>query len=248
LYGDAQVVSYYRDLSGLQAVEHYVFEKYVALGSSVIDIGVGGGRTTLWLSSRGGRYLGIDYSQAMVDACQEKFPGLEFKLGDATCLSDVGDAAFDAAIFSFNGIDYIGTDAGRVQCLKEMKRVVAPGGVVIFSSHNAKNLGIYPRLNGADPLRKVWRVARTALRSPPIAVRALLSKAFHEGAGYVLDPVHGGLYTHVSTPASIARDARLAGLSVVETVGGYHPARVSKYLTNWYYYALRAADLSGGSV
>lgn len=247
LYNTERVVAYFDSLSGLQPVERYVFEKYVSAGMRVVDIGVGAGRTTPWLAERASRYLGVDYSSAMIDVCKAKYPKLEFKHGDATDLSFIPDSAFDAAIFSFNGIDCIPTDRGRLQCLSEMRRIVKPGGVVIFSSHNAKRLGEYPVFNGATVGRKAWRTVRAVVRTPALALRALQAKAFRDGAGYVFDPSHGGAVVFTSTPTKIAHDAHLAGLSVVEIVGGHYPARVSQYLTNWYYYVLRAsADAGGG--
>lgn len=243
LYNTKHVVAYYEMLTGLQPVEEYVFGKYVPTGANVVDVGVGGGRTTQWLSSRAGRYLGIDYAQAMVDGCRARFPGLTFQCSDATDLSSIADATFDVAIFSFNGIDYIPSNAGRVRCLSELRRVIKSDGVVIISSHNAKLLAQYPDLNGAGLMRKSWRILRAVGRSPMFLLRAVRSRAFYENCGYITDPVHGGLHTHVSTPASIARDARDAGLAIAETVGGYYPKRVSRYLTNWYYYVLVPAGL-----
>ena len=51
-----------------------VFEKYVAPGGEVLDLGVGGGRTTAFLSSRAGAYVGLDYAPTMVKICRLKFP------------------------------------------------------------------------------------------------------------------------------------------------------------------------------
>jgi len=246
LYSNERVVSYYEKLSGLQPAEQYLFDKYIPGGSNVVDIGVGAGRTTPWLSKRAAQYLGVDYSQAMVNTCRARFPHLDFKHGDATNLSFLADATFDATIFSFNGIDSIPTNRERLRCLSEMRRIAKPDGVVILSSHNAKRLADYPSLAGADLARKLWRIGRTIARTPAIAARALRSKAFFEGGGYIFDSAHGGTNVHVSTPKSIEHDANSNGLSIVETVGGHYPARVPEYLTNWYYYVLRAsADTKG---
>jgi len=238
VYGKPQVVGYYEQLSGLQPVEEYLFTKYVRRGSAVVDIGVGGGRTTPWLSAHAGKYLGIDYSEAMVSACKARFPALKFMHGDATDLSFLSDL-FDVVVFSFNGIDCISSDSGRLEALRQMRRALKTDGAIIFSSHNAKQLAQYPSLAGASASRRVWRSFRALARTPFVAYRALRSNAFFAGCGYVHDPVHGGLRLHVSTPESITRDAQSAGLSVVEVVGGYYPAELSRYLTSWYYYVLR---------
>ena len=48
----------------------------------VLDLGVGPGRTTAYLSKLTSGYIGIDYSQAMVDACSRRFPASRIELGD----------------------------------------------------------------------------------------------------------------------------------------------------------------------
>ena len=42
-------------------------------GKAMIDIGVGGGRTTHHFAPRVGRYLGIDYSTEIIKACELRF-------------------------------------------------------------------------------------------------------------------------------------------------------------------------------
>jgi ubiquinone/menaquinone biosynthesis C-methylase UbiE len=241
LYNRADVVAFYDQSAGLMPPERHVLTHYVPAGLDILDIGVGGGRTTAFLAPSARRYLGIDYSDAMVAACRAKYPAFEFAQADATDLSALADASFDVAFFSFNGIDCIPTDTGRIACLKEMRRVVRPNGVVIISSHNARVLGVYPQLAGAGPARKLWRLLRSALVSVRLSLRTLRSKAYRQGSGFILDPVHGGLYIHVSTAQSIARDAAAAGLEIVEVVQGHHPRRLPEFLNPWNTFVMRPA-------
>jgi len=46
------------------------------------------------------------------------------------------DASLDAAIFSYNGIDCIYPLAARIRCMREVHRVLRPGGCFMLSSHN----------------------------------------------------------------------------------------------------------------
>jgi SAM-dependent methyltransferase len=239
LYNRADVVAFYDRSAGLMPPEKHVFARYIPAGLDVLDIGVGGGRTTAFLAPTARRYFGVDYSEAMVAACAAKFPGYEFAQADATDLSFLPDASFDVALFSFNGIDCIPSDAGRIACLREMRRVVRPGGAVIISSHNAKVLGVYPQLSDVGPLKKLWRLARSVLVSARLSVRTLRSPAYRRGAGFITDPVHGGLFIHVSTPESIARDAAAAGLEIVEIVQGHHPKRLPEFLNPWNTFVMR---------
>lgn len=240
-YSRRDVVEHYADARGLMPPERYLFARYLQPGMDVLDIGVGGGRTTEYLAPKAGHYLGVDYAPAMVEACRRRFPGLAFEVGDATDLAGIASARFDVAIFSFNGIDSIPSDEGRRAALREMARVVRPGGHVIISSHNARLLLPFPQFEGADPLRAAWRIVRALGRGAVIGPRAILSGNAWRGYGYVADPVHGGLRNHVSTPASIARDAAAAGLQVVEVAGAFHPRRVPAVMNPWDTYVLAHA-------
>lgn len=104
-------------------------------GKSLLDIGIGAGRTTRFLLPRTGRYVGVDYSPDMVATAATRFPDATLHVRDARDLSAYADGEFDTVIFSFNGLDYLSFD-GRVAAMKEIGRVLKPGGAFIFSSHN----------------------------------------------------------------------------------------------------------------
>lgn len=239
IYGQNDVVEHYATATGLMPPERYLLRKYVQPHSDILDIGVGGGRTTPYLASNAKSYLGIDYSQAMVDACKQRFPDQDFAWGDATDLSSIADDHFDFTLFSFNGIDSIPSDEGRIAALREIRRVTRPGGHIMISSHNARQLMFFPQLEGAGLLRGAWRVVYGLARSPQIAWRNISSGVFGKGAGYISDPVHGGLFNHASTPASIARDCAEAGLEIVEQVGAHHPLKLPTFFNNWTTYLLK---------
>jgi ubiquinone/menaquinone biosynthesis C-methylase UbiE len=71
----------------------------------------------------------------MIDACRRKYPGVAFVVGDASDLRQFSDHDTDLVVFSFNGIDSLDHE-GRLRCLKEVRRVLAPAGAFIFSTHN----------------------------------------------------------------------------------------------------------------
>jgi len=105
----------------------------------MLDIGVGGGRTTYYFSPIVKEYLGIDYSEQMIDACKKRFPNrsnnISFKLCDVRSMKILKDNYFDFILASSNGLDYISHD-DRLKALKEIKRVSKPGGYFFFSTHN----------------------------------------------------------------------------------------------------------------
>jgi SAM-dependent methyltransferase len=237
-FNSPEVVLFYETKTELQPCEKHLFDSHLKRSMALLDMGVGGGRTTPYLSEIAGRYIGADYSEAMVEACRKRFPDLEFRHCDATDMHQFSDGAFDAVVFSFNGIDCIRNDEGRARCLTETSRVLKPGGIFIFSSHNARALPIWP-LQGARGHQIPLRIVRSVLKSASIAQRILASGAYAAGEGYIRDPVHGGLDTYVSTPATIVPQLTRAGFEIIETVGGRFPTVRSAVLTPWYYYACR---------
>jgi SAM-dependent methyltransferase len=71
----------------------------------------------------------------MITACQARYPTVAFATGDARDLSRFPAASFEFILFSQNGIDCI-DHSGRLQALAEIRRILAPCGVFIFSSRN----------------------------------------------------------------------------------------------------------------
>jgi len=110
----------------------------------ILDIGIGAGRTTAVLRALTPDYVGIDFSADMVAVSRERFPDLDIRQMDARDLSVLADRRFALALFSYNGIDYVG-HADRLRIMAELRRVLADDGWLLFSSHNR-----------SFPLRRPW--------------------------------------------------------------------------------------------
>jgi len=110
----------------------------------MLDLGVGGGRTTLHFATCVREYVGADYSESMIRECQRRFAGypdrLSFVVCDARSLQMFASESFDFILFSFNGIDSV-NHSDRLTILKEIRRVGKQGGWFCFSSHNL-NFGV----------------------------------------------------------------------------------------------------------
>ena len=239
VYSDPAVVASYAKREKLAPCEEVLFQRWIRPGATVLDLGVGGGRTVGPLSKIASCYIGLDYSEGMVEVCRARYPQLEFHHGDATDLSRFEDKHFDAVVFSANGVDYIRTDEGRAKCLREIARVLKPGGVFVVSSHNAQKVGVWPQLTTAHGIQIPWRILYSLYASARQAVRSLSHAAFWKGSGYVLDPEFGGLAIYLSTPRTFAPQIESVGLEVVDLVGGQYPDVQALWLTPWYYYACR---------
>lgn len=147
VYTSANIVRYYSQIQQLQPAEQAIFNQLKDRFStiSMLDVGVGAGRTSQYFLPLVKQYTGIDYSTAMIAACQQRFassfPKATFAVMDARDLSTFSDQSFDLVWFSFNGIDYV-NHIDRLTILQEIYRVTKPGGYFVFSSHNLR--GIVP--------------------------------------------------------------------------------------------------------
>jgi ubiquinone/menaquinone biosynthesis C-methylase UbiE len=110
---------------------------------SMLDIGVGGGRTTLHFANLVRSYTGIDYSAAMIQACKRRFATCpatwQFDVCDVKSMDIFADDMFDFVLFSFNGIDCV-PYSERSKALSEMMRVCKKGGYICFSTHNIRGI------------------------------------------------------------------------------------------------------------
>jgi SAM-dependent methyltransferase len=102
-------------------------------GNRILDVGVGAGRTTWLLPLISDKYVAVDYTPEMVALCRATRPELDVRSGDARNLAMFDDESFDLVVFSFNGIDCL-SHADRELVLREFWRVLAPSGLLLFST------------------------------------------------------------------------------------------------------------------
>jgi len=96
------------------------------------DLGCGPGQVARYLLECGVEVCGVDLSPAMVERARQLNPGIEFRTGDMTAL-DVPDEVW-AGITAFYAIVNFPL-ADVMQALRQMKRVLRPGGLLLLSFH-----------------------------------------------------------------------------------------------------------------
>jgi SAM-dependent methyltransferase len=135
-YASPGVVSWYRKLDVLYKVEEVILQEILPFikDKKLLDIGIGGGRTTKYLLNISADYTGIDYMPQYAEIAKRKYPQATILCADARDLGAF-DESFDFVLFSFNGLDNMEPE-GRLKALGEIHRMLKPGGCFMFSTHN----------------------------------------------------------------------------------------------------------------
>lgn len=265
VFNSSEVAQYYAALNYLTPCEQLLFDEHLRPGMAILDLGVGGGRTTLHLSSIASRYVGVDYASEMIASCRKRFPRLEFEVANAADLSAFASSSFDAAVMAFNGMDSVIPDAARFSALKEIARVLKPEGILIFSSHNPRSIWVRASWNSQRlrnmaeavvqkdsflfrPLLGCFTGARVSLaglqallQSLRRAVRRVPTRTFWRGEGYWIDPAHGGVRTHLASPENVVQELGRFQFQLLRLLGDDYPRVSRRYVTDWYYYVFSKA-------
>ena len=106
----------------------------VTAGQRVVDVATGPGTLAMLAAERGAIVDALDFSSAMVAEFQRRLreqplPGITIREGDGQQLP-FGDSHYDAG-FSMFGLMFF---PDRVRGLRELHRVLKPGGQVVISS------------------------------------------------------------------------------------------------------------------
>jgi SAM-dependent methyltransferase len=101
------------------------------------DIGCGPGHVTRYLHEQGVEVCGLDLSQGMIERARRLNPGIEFQQGDLLALN-VADGTW-AGLVSFYSIVHI-PRGEIVRALRELKRVLRPGGLLLLAFHIGDDL------------------------------------------------------------------------------------------------------------
>ncbi len=247
-YQDEDIVAYYAKRDDLYKPELALLDR---LGKrladmNMLDLGVGGGRTTHHFAARAKNYIGVDYAANMVRACGERFAdrpdSVRFLHGDVTELHAVTDGWADLVLFSFNGLDYMDHEK-RLTALGQIHRTLTPGGIFCFSSHNLQGIERIFRLRWCfSPgklfrrIRKFWRLKR--INQPLAELNAAAHAMINDGT------YHFGLSTYHIRPEEQIKQLQEAGFESAEVSSVaegrvYNSGELPEVIEAWVYYYCR---------
>ena len=112
----------------MQSVIALLDAAHVTKGARLLDVACGPGYAAAAAAALGASAIGIDFSSEMVEEARGRYPGIEFKEGDAEQLS-FEDSSFDAVVLNFGMLHL----ARPEQALAQAHRVLRPGGRVAFT-------------------------------------------------------------------------------------------------------------------
>jgi ubiquinone/menaquinone biosynthesis C-methylase UbiE len=201
VYQDLHVVAEYCSQDYLEKPEAVVIERLRdrLADMRMLDIAVGGGRTTHYFAPLVKEYVGIDYSEEMIAACRRRFwqqaQSLRFLTCDMRRLDIFEDHCFDFVLISFNAISAISHE-DRLQTFADIHRVCKAGGYLLFSAHNLQSAHrLFALKNSLRPLLPLhpkiiyWNLRRWFLRRfiyNPITIMSDLRRneyaVFNDGA------------------------------------------------------------------
>jgi SAM-dependent methyltransferase len=160
-------------------VEVRIFPRYVT-GSDVLDVGIGTGRASIPLARAGYRVTGTDSSQAMLDKCRELAGDVPLNLRTG----DVAQLPFENA--SFDTVMALNTFAHFPHwqdILLEWKRVVRPGGRMIFDVFSLDHDIAFARAAGRDERYAIDELGPVGVGAYHLRLRAEELAAFASAHG-----------------------------------------------------------------
>jgi uncharacterized protein YceH (UPF0502 family) len=150
---DAAAAGYARELSA--ELEHKPFDRWLldriaddANGGPVADVGTGPGHVAARLAASGASVVGVDLSPAMIDEARNRFPDLEFEVGDLTNLLRPRAAAGWSAVTAWYAFVHMATSE-LPAVIAGLARVLIPGGRLAFALHAGEEVRHLDELFGA---------------------------------------------------------------------------------------------------
>lgn len=169
----------------------------------VLDCAAGTGAYAHHLAARGHAVTATDLTPRHIDVLRGSLRGaayhIDTRVADATDLSFVPDAAFDA-VLCMGPLYHLPQAADRARCLAECARVLRPGGLLAIAY-----------------ISRFFIVQHRALAAPDVLQRSdFLARVLHTGAVHADDPDCFWTDTYFAAPRDAEAMLAAAGLDVCD--------------------------------
>lgn len=187
---------------GLWESERIVFGGVMNPKGALLELGCGAGRIAFGLERLGFcNIVAGDISSAMVKAAAglaaKNGSGVRFETLDARRLR-FGDGEFDSVVFGFNGLMQIPLRKNRRKAMGEVFRVLKPGGVFAFTTHD----------RDAEKNRDYWQMEARRW------AHGVQYKKLDEFGDIVYDSYAGSVYIHSPLMEEVRADISAAGFEI----------------------------------
>jgi SAM-dependent methyltransferase len=144
-----------------------IFEQWLGPNQPILEAGCGSGKWVAWFVSQGWRAVGLDWSEKLCTQASGNVPGARFVPGDIRAMP-FADAEFGAVV-ALGSIEH--APEGPAPALRELRRVLKPGGVAIVT---------VPYFGPVRLISRILRAPARRARASP-ALRRLLGKHGYAG-------------------------------------------------------------------
>jgi SAM-dependent methyltransferase len=168
---------YWAEAAGLKPDEKALIDRYLDRDATTLEAGTGGGRILSEMSRLGFTSLaGFDFVPELVSKARTADPTgeIRFEVGDARRL-EYPDAGFEQVLYLQQLLSAIEDDGDRSRVIREAHRILAPGGVALFSvlpyEVRTRSARHRPYLLYLGAVRRVRRSDRPAQLLPRLRMR-----------------------------------------------------------------------------
>lgn len=143
----------YRHLLDYAAEDQILDEVLATAGLRLLDVGTGAtARSAMKASARGAVVTSVEINQTAIAEAGRiaEHRGVGLVAGDVLRLP-FGDGVFEVVQVALHGLDYVLEPTDRATALGELRRVLRPGGTLIFNAFNPIGMALSPSGFGSIP-------------------------------------------------------------------------------------------------
>ncbi len=110
-------------------------EKYLKADDKILDVGEGAGEYSLYFARKGYEVSALELADANIAAFRKKLKPedkIDLVQGNALDLSRYAEGSFDVVLL-FGPLYHLQSDADKLTCIREAKRVCKDGGKIFFA-------------------------------------------------------------------------------------------------------------------